>query len=111
MEQTDNWLVITSGDLMDTRQQNRSAYIQNLFEQCALSRNQIATLSGLSNPYLLDLEKGAIANVGRDKLIALAVAVDLGLPAIDALLTVFDRAPLNIDDIALFLDSAPLMNR
>jgi len=85
---------------------NRSLFVQDLLQKSPLSRNQIATISGLSNPYILDLEKGAIANVGRDKLIALAVALDLGLPEIDGLLTVFDRAPLSGDDIPLFLETS-----
>lgn len=84
----------------------RSLFIQDLLHKSPLSRNQIASISGLSNPYILDLEKGAIANVGRDKLIALAIALDLGLNEIDEMLNVFDRAPLGVDDIPLFLDTA-----
>ncbi len=91
---------------MNPQTKNRSLFIQELLQQSPLSRNQIASISGLSNPYILDLEKGAIANVGRDKLIALAIALDLGLKEIDELLTVFDRAQLTKGDIPLFLDTA-----
>jgi transcriptional regulator with XRE-family HTH domain len=91
---------------MNRQSDNRSIFVQDLLHKSPLSRNQIASLSGLSNPYILDLEKGAIANVGRDKIIALAVALDLGLGETDELLTVFDRAPLSMDDIPVFLENA-----
>ena len=94
---------------MNRLQDTRSTYVRDLLQKSPLSRNQIASMSGLSNPYILELEKGAISNVGRDKLIALASALDLGLLDIDGLLTVFDRAPLNTDDISLFLESAKRM--
>jgi transcriptional regulator with XRE-family HTH domain len=90
---------------MNQQQHARSAYIQDLLKQSPLSRNQIASISGLSNPYILDLEKGTITNVGRDKLIALAIALDLGLKQIDEMMTRFDRATLGEADIALFVET------
>ena len=90
---------------MNQQHNARGAYIQALLKQSPLSRNQIASISGLSNPYILDLEKGSITNVGRDKLIALAIALDLGLQEIDDLLTRFDRATLGKEDIPLFVDT------
>ena len=68
-----------------------------------VARNQIAAISGLSNPYIRDLEAGSIANVGREKLISLAIALDLSLNEIDRMLTVFDRAQLSHDDISSFI--------
>jgi transcriptional regulator with XRE-family HTH domain len=90
---------------MNQQQHARGIYIQALLKQSPLSRNQIASISGLSNPYILDLEKGSITNVGRDKLIALGIALDLGLQEIDDLLTRFDRTILSKDDIPLFINT------
>ena len=88
------------------RKNNQTAgYITALMDRTKLPRNQIAAVSGLSNPYIRELERGNIANVGREKLIALAVALNLTLVETDELLTVFDRASLSVEDIPLFLDT------
>jgi transcriptional regulator with XRE-family HTH domain len=86
-------------------QETTAAYIRALMERKMLPRNQLATLSGLSNTYIHHLEKGHIANVDRVKLIAFAVALNLDLDEIDELLTVFDRAKLTKDDIPSFIQS------
>jgi len=72
------------------------------------TRNQIATISGLSNPYIKELERDNINSVGRDKLLSLSIALDLSLAEIDELLTVFDRSKLNVHDIPLFLNVAQM---
>jgi hypothetical protein len=45
----------------------RSRNVQAILRDSPVSRNQIAAISGLSNPYIIGLEQGNIANVGRDK--------------------------------------------
>jgi transcriptional regulator with XRE-family HTH domain len=88
------------------RKKTRGEYVQALLKDSPVSRNQIAAISGLSNPYILGLEQGNIANVGRDKLISLAVALDMKLGEIDHMLTVFDRAALSGEDIPVFLEAS-----
>jgi transcriptional regulator with XRE-family HTH domain len=88
---------------MTPRQKKTSHHIQMLMRSSPIARNQLAAISGLSNPYIRDLEAGNIANVGREKLIALAIALDLSLNEIDRMLNVFDRAALNHDDIDTFI--------
>lgn len=84
----------------------KSAYIETALARSPLSRNQIAAVSGLSNAYIRELEKGGIGNVGREKLIALAIALNLSLPEMDDMLAVFDRAALTHEDIAVFLQAS-----
>ncbi|MEN8211700.1 MAG: helix-turn-helix transcriptional regulator [Thermodesulfobacteriota bacterium] len=86
------------------RTQKAAKYIKNLLNTAALPRNQVAALSGLSNGYILHLENGQIANVNRKKLIAFAVSLSLDLFEIDRMLTLFDRAKLDEDDIPLFIE-------
>jgi len=69
-------------------------------------RNQIATLSGLTNTYIRNLEKGEIENVPKKRLIALGVALNLDLSELEILLQAFDRAGLTQDDIPVFIESA-----
>ena len=71
-----------------------------------MPRNQVAAISGLTNTYIRDLEKGIIANVAREKLISLAVAINLDLIETDQMLNVFDRAPLSVGDISIFLQTS-----
>ena len=84
----------------------RHTYIRNLMDSSPATRNQIAAISGLSNPYIKELEQDNINNVGREKLLSLSIALDLGLKEIDELLTVFDRSKLSESDIPLFLKVA-----
>ncbi len=92
---------------MDPKHQSaRAAYVRSLLGENPLPRNQVAAASGLSNTYIRDLEQGNIANVAREKLIALAVALNLSLKSIDQMLNRFDRAPLSAGDIDLFLQTA-----
>ena len=88
------------------RREDSAVHIRDLVDRCPVPRNQIAALSGLTNTYIRDLEQGRIVNVGREKLIALGVALNLSLKEIDRLMTVFDRRPLSLDDIPLFLQTA-----
>jgi transcriptional regulator with XRE-family HTH domain len=83
-----------------------SAYVEKALARSPLSRNQIAAVSGLSNAYIRELEKGGIGNVGREKLIALAIALNLSLSEMDAMLAVFDRAALSEEDIPIFLQAS-----
>ncbi|MBU1276296.1 MAG: helix-turn-helix transcriptional regulator [Proteobacteria bacterium] len=81
-------------------------FIQELLAKSPMPRNQVAVISGLSNTYIRDLEQGIIANVAREKLIALAVALNLDLNETDQMLNIFDRAPLSRQDIPIFLQTA-----
>jgi len=85
------------------RQQASAEYIKGLLAGSPMPRNQVAVISGLSNTYIRDLELGVIANVARDKLISLAVALNLDLGETDQMLNIFDRAPLSLQDIPIFL--------
>jgi hypothetical protein len=84
----------------------RGDFIKTAINKSLIPRNQIAAISGLTNTYILDLMKGNIANANRHKLIAFAISVNLSLPEIDEMLTIFDRANLNRDDIPTLLDTA-----
>lgn len=84
----------------------RQQYIRRLMDRTPATRNQIAAVSGLSNPYIKELEKDNINNVGREKLVSLSIALDLSLSEIDDLLTTFDRSQLTVSDIPLFLNVA-----
>jgi transcriptional regulator with XRE-family HTH domain len=88
------------------RQEASAEYICKLLAQSPMPRNQVAALSGLTNTYIRDLERGIIANVGRDKLISLSVALNLDLIETDQMLKIFDRSPLSLDDIGIFLQTA-----
>ena len=81
-------------------------HVSSLIRHSKKPRNQIASVSGLTNTYIRDLEQGNIANVPREKLIAFAVALNLDLNQTDEMLTVFDRAQLTTRDIPAFLDMA-----
>ena len=89
---------------MTDKRQLMAEHVSALIRHSKKPRNQIASVSGLTNTYIRDLEQGNIANVPREKLIALSVALNLDLNQTDELLTVFDRARLTPDDIPAFLD-------
>ena len=91
---------------MVDREKICAQYVQELIKKCQMPRNQIAALSGLSNPYIKELEAGRFARVRRERLIALAVAVNLDLKGTDELLKVFDRTPLTQEDVPTFLEVA-----
>jgi len=90
---------------MNSRQKLKMQYIDKLFQAIPIPRNQISSISGLTNTYIRDLEHGNIVNVPREKLIALAMAINLNLYETDRLLRVFDRADLSPDDIPFFVDA------
>ncbi len=90
---------------MLNRQEASAEYIQELLAKSPMPRNQVATISGLTNTYIRDLEKGIIANVAREKLISLAVAFKLDLIETDRMLNIFDRASLTVDDIPIFIQT------
>ncbi len=91
---------------MFDRKQASARFVKELLTKSPMPRNQVAVISGLSNTYIRDLEQGMIANVAREKLIALAVALNLDLRETDQMLNVFDRAPLSRRDIPFFLQTA-----
>lgn len=91
---------------MTPRQQMKSDYVATVLTKSPLSRNQIAAISGLSNAYIRELEKGSIGNVGREKLIAFAIALNLSLTKMDEMLNVFDRAALSGADIPIFIEAS-----
>lgn len=88
---------------MLNRQQKRAEFVQNLFKNNSMPRNQIASRAGLSNPYIMDLEAGNYRNVDRKKLISLSVGLSLSLNEADVLLNLFDRTNLTVDDIPLYI--------
>jgi transcriptional regulator with XRE-family HTH domain len=90
---------------MANRQKVKARYIDQILKKARLPRNQIASISGLTNTYIRDLEQGKIVNVPRKKLIAFALAVNLGLEECDDLLQVFDRASLSKEDVAYYTDA------
>ena len=91
---------------MTAKQEKSAAFIRDAVAKSMIPRNQIANISGLTNTYIRDLEQGNIANVSRNKLLKFSTAVGLDLGTIDDMLTVFDRAKLNTDDIPLFIENA-----
>ena len=91
---------------MTSRQEASAEYIKKVLMQSPMPRNQVAAISGLTNTYIRDLERGIIANVAREKLISLAVALNLDLIETDRMLTIFDRASLTEGDIPIFLQTA-----
>ncbi len=91
---------------MTPRQKKKSDFVEAVLAKSPLSRNQIASISGLSNAYIRELEKGSIGNAGREKLIAFAIALNLSLPEMDRMLAVFDRAALSGDDIPIFIQAS-----
>jgi hypothetical protein len=91
---------------MNDKKQAMADYVLELMERSKRPRNQIATISGLTNTYIRDLERGHIANVPRQKLIAFATALNLDLNQIDTMLAVFDRTGLTSIDIPTFIDTA-----
>jgi hypothetical protein len=91
---------------MQDRRRTIGAYVQQLIARSPMPRNQIAAFSGLSNTYIRDLEAGNYSSVPRDKLIFLAVSLNLNLHETDALLAVFDRRNLTAEDISAFIGTA-----
>jgi transcriptional regulator with XRE-family HTH domain len=89
---------------MNDIQRTRAEHVQALMNRAPMPRNQVAAISGLSNAYILKLEQGGIASVRREKLIALAVSLQLSLWEIDNLLALFDRTPLSDNDLTFILD-------
>ncbi len=88
------------------RQEERAAFIREIVNASPMPRNQVASISGLSNTYIRDLENGNVVNVSRERLISLCVALNLGLHDIDRLLNAFDRAALSSDDIPFFIETS-----
>lgn len=91
---------------MKSSKQLKGEYIRMLLDQTPVSRNQIATVSGLSNQYILELEKGGIDNVGREKLISFAIAINLSLKEIDKMMKLFDQPTLNEEDTPVFIEAS-----
>ncbi len=89
---------------MKNRKDHIADYITDLLAKSAKPRNQVAAISGLSNTYITQLEKGNFINVRREKLISFGVALSLNLNEIDNLLNFFDRTPLAAEDIETFLE-------
>jgi len=91
---------------MNRKTRAMADHVLELMKGSKRPRNQIATISGLTNTYIRDLERGHITNVPREKLIAFATALNLDLSEIDRLLAVFDRTGLSSRDISDFIDTA-----
>jgi hypothetical protein len=88
---------------MQERRSRVGAYVKKLIAGSPMPRNQVAAFSGLSNTYIRDLEAGNYSSVPREKLIFLAVSLNLNLRETDELLAVFDRRNLAPDDIPAFI--------
>ncbi|MBT7261458.1 MAG: hypothetical protein HN888_10120, partial [Desulfobacula sp.] len=93
---------------MTNKKEQISTYIVDLLSKSTKPRNQIAAISGLSNTYIKQLEKGNFISVRREKLIAFGVALSLSLNEIDNLLNFFDRTPLSSADITTILEMSNL---
>jgi transcriptional regulator with XRE-family HTH domain len=89
---------------------DRGAYLLYLMAQRGVPRNQLASLSGLTNTYIRDLEGDRILNVPRENLIFLGAALNLTLEEIEEVLRRFDRSPLSTADIPAFLSVAKRMH-
>ncbi len=74
-----------------------------------MPRNQIASISGLTNTYIRDVENGKVVNLPRDRIILLALALNLDLFEMDKFLGVFDRTNLTSDDIPIFFRATEKM--
>jgi transcriptional regulator with XRE-family HTH domain len=96
---------LANSNRQSTIKKEAASYFRNLIAKKGIPRNQIASLSGLSNAYICHLENGQIASASRDKLIAFGVALSLDLSEIDQLLMAFDRSRLTRDDIPLFIET------
>lgn len=84
------------------------SYLQELldWENAEITRNELANLTGLSNSYILALERGKITRVGRDKLISIGAAFNLPLDDINRLLLEYKSSPVTSDDVDSFLNVA-----
>ena len=80
--------------------------LTELMAQSHMPRNQVASMSGLTNTYLRDMELGNVSSVSRQRIIRLGLALSLELDQIDRLLHAFDRTELTAKDIHLFLKAA-----
>ena len=85
---------------------NGASYIKQKLEKNKIPRNQLASLSGLTNTYIRDIEQGKTFNIERERLIALAFSMDLTLIETDEFLNHFDRIKLSEDDISSYIDLA-----
>lgn len=91
---------------MNGRHPKSATHVENLLKRSRMPRNQVASVSGLSNAYIRVLERGETASVRREKLISFAVALNLDLHETDELLANFDRTPLTVDDIPNFIETS-----
>lgn len=83
-----------------------SRLLTELMVQSHMPRNQVASMSGLTNTYLRDMENGNVSNVSRQRIIRLGLALSLEPDQIDRLLHAFDRTELTTRDIPLFLKAS-----
>jgi len=81
-------------------------YFFELRKKYSLSRNKVAYLTGLSNSYLQALERGKIKNVGRDKIIAISLALNCEIEQINKFLKDYGLPDLYKDDIEFFISSS-----
>jgi hypothetical protein len=93
---------------MASKKEQISAYIVDLLSKSTKPRNQIAAISGLSNTYIKQLEKGNFISVRSEKLIYFGVTLSLNFIEIYELLNFFDRTALSSTDITTFLEISRL---
>lgn len=91
---------------MNDKLLKRSEYFKQTIRDTNLPRNQIAALSGISNTYIRDLELGTFINISRERLIRLAICMNLTLTETDEMLVYFDRTSLSEEDIPIYIGVA-----
>jgi transcriptional regulator with XRE-family HTH domain len=91
---------------MNSKQSRRAEFFTQMIKRTDLPRNQIASLSGITNTYIRDMELGSFNNVSRVKLITLSICMNMTLDETDEMLTHFDRAMLSEEDIQIYINAA-----
>ncbi len=75
--------------------------------QSGLSKNEIATITGISNSYLKLIEKGKVGKIGRDKILAVAmVALNLPLSETNEILKFYGWSEVDELDANLLMQAA-----
>lgn len=86
-----------SGDTMHS--------MREWFEGSGLTKNEISNLTGISNTYLKKIAEGEASNVGRDKILVLAlVAFDMTLKEANLILKQNGKREINEDDASFLIE-------
>ncbi len=79
--------------------------LEQYMAESNMPRNQVASMSGLTNTYLRSIVLGKVKSISRQRIIRLSLALSLGLKQVDSLLHAFDRTELTIQDIPIFMEA------